>query len=243
MDQLRDFADERLIVGCLYCGGPEQTRDHVPSRVFLDTPYPENLPVVAACEDCNQGFSSDEEYVACLIEAAVLGSTDPEKMRRERVAKILRRQHRLRARIEASKHEFGGQTSFAPEAERVKNVLLKLARGHAAYELSAVRRENPTVLSWWPLHTMLEKDREEFDAPYFPELWGEVGSRGFLRSGLITVDLVSAEGNHIEVPIIMNDWLDVQDGRYRYLAYETANESVVKIVIGEYLACLIVWAD
>src|SRR5438105_2056850 len=35
MDQLKSYADDRLINGCVYCGGPEETRDHVPSRVFL----------------------------------------------------------------------------------------------------------------------------------------------------------------------------------------------------------------
>lgn len=243
MEQLQDFADERLVQGCLYCGGPEQTREHVPSRVFLDTPFPENLPVMAACEACNRGFSSDEEYVACLIEAAALGTTDPEKMRRERVAKTLRRQHRLRSRIEASKHEADGQTSFTPEAGRINNVLLKLARGHAAFELSAVRRDEPSVLSYWPLHTMTEVERETFDAPFFPAVWGEIGSRGSQRTMLITVDLISAESDHVAAPFVMVDWLEVQENRYRYIAYETPDEVIVKIVIGEYLACVVTWPN
>ena len=49
VQQYRDFADERLVSGCVYCGGPEETNEHVPSRVFLDQPYPENLPGVDAC--------------------------------------------------------------------------------------------------------------------------------------------------------------------------------------------------
>jgi hypothetical protein len=103
MDQLRSFTDNRLINGCIYCGGPEETRDHVPSCVFLDHPLPENLPIVGACRSCNNGFSLDEEYVACLIESAVAGLTDPEIIRRPGVANILRRTPGLRARIEAAK--------------------------------------------------------------------------------------------------------------------------------------------
>lgn len=243
MDQLQNLADDRLVQGCVYCGGPEQTRDHVPSRVFLDSPFPENLPVVAACEVCNRGFSSDEEYVACMIEAAALGTTDPEKMRRERVAKTLRRQHLLRSRIEASKCEVGGQISFTAEADRARNVLLKLARGHAAFELSAVQRDEPSFLSYWPLHGMTAEEREAFEAPHFPEVFGEVGSRGLQRTMLITANLVSADGDDVLVPLLMNDWLEVQEDRYRYLAYETLGEVTVKIVIGEYLACLVTWAD
>lgn len=241
MDQLQNLADARLIPGCVYCGGPEETRDHVPSRVFLDPPFPENLPVVFACEQCNRGFSSDEEYVACLIEAAALGTTDPEKMRRERVAKTLRYQERLRSRIEASKCVVGEQISFTPEEDRVRNVLLKLARGHSAFELSAVRRDEPTRLEYWPLDAIGSEEREDFEDPHFPEVIGEVGSRGLQRTMVVSVELVSATGDRFSVPFMMNDWLEVQAGRYRYLAYETPDELVVKIVIGEYLACFVAW--
>jgi hypothetical protein len=103
MDQLRSYADDRLVNECIYCGGSGETRDHVPSRVFLDPPFPENLPVVGACGLCNGGFSRDEEYFACLIESAVAGSTDPDHIRRPEVASILRRTPALRARIEAAK--------------------------------------------------------------------------------------------------------------------------------------------
>ena len=241
MQQLRDLADDRLVRGCIYCGGPAQTRDHVPSRVFLDTPFPENLPVVGACEACNRGFSSDEEYVACLVEAAALGTTNPDEMRRDRVAQTLRRQSKLRSRIEASKYNNDGETSFAPEEDRVRNVLIKLARGHAAYELSSVQSDEPNHISWSPLHTLPPDVREAFQAPHFPEMFGEVGSRGLQRTMLISVRMQSEQGDHLVAPLLVNDWIEVQENRYRYLAYETSSEVSVRIVIGEYLACVVRW--
>ena len=42
MDQLKTYADDRLINGCIYCGGPAETRDHVPSRILLESLYSEN---------------------------------------------------------------------------------------------------------------------------------------------------------------------------------------------------------
>jgi hypothetical protein len=96
-----------------------------------------------SCESCNRGFSTDEEYLACLIEATLVGSADPDQIRRPSVARALRRSPALRARIEAAKAKNGDQIVFAVEAERIVNVLLKLARGHAAYDLSQVCRENP----------------------------------------------------------------------------------------------------
>ena len=143
MNQLKNSADDRLINGCIYCGGPAETRDHVPSLVLLDAPFPENLPVVGACRKCNNDFSRDEEYFACLIEAVIAVSTDPGLIRRASVAKILRRSPALRARIEAAKTTVKGQTQFSVEPDRIRNVLLKLARGHAAYELSQSCRDEP----------------------------------------------------------------------------------------------------
>lgn len=103
MNQLRDFADSRLIDGCIYCGGAVETRDHVPSRVLLDRPLPENLPVLPSCRKCNNGFSKDEEYLACLLEAVVSGSIDPDQVSRKVVADILKRSPRLQNQIDAEK--------------------------------------------------------------------------------------------------------------------------------------------
>ncbi|MFT3823998.1 MAG: hypothetical protein QM731_08755 [Chitinophagaceae bacterium] len=151
MDQLKPFADNRLINGCIYCGGPADTRDHVPSKCLLDRPYPENLPVVWCCETCNHNFSKDEEYFVCLLECVLCGSTDSEKIKRPSIAKILQNSPSLRKRIEASRIEVDGQVAFTPEIERINNVMLKLARGHAAFELSQLCREEPDHFWCGPL--------------------------------------------------------------------------------------------
>jgi hypothetical protein len=51
---------------CVYCGEAADTREHCPSKVFLAKPYPSDLPVVPACEKCNNGFSADELYTRHL---------------------------------------------------------------------------------------------------------------------------------------------------------------------------------
>lgn len=68
MKQIKTFSDLRLNTQCAYCGEYPETRDHVPSKIILENPFPENLPVVPSCLKCNNGFSLDEEYFACLIE-------------------------------------------------------------------------------------------------------------------------------------------------------------------------------
>jgi hypothetical protein len=241
MDQLNSYADSRLINGCVYCAGPEETRDHVPSRVLLDPPLPENLPVVRACYSCNQGFSSDEEYLACLVESMIAGSTEPDAIRRPRVAEILRRAPALRTRIEARIAD-GRGISFRDEPNRIRNVVLKLARGHAAYELSQPYREEPSRVWWCPLELMTDEQRDSYEASQVVGLLGEVGSRQSQRLLVVQVSLEAANNDMKSLGLIINDWIDVQEGCYRYLAVEDCDEVSIKIVIGEYLACEVVWA-
>jgi hypothetical protein len=241
MEQLKNLSDDRLCIGCIYCGGPEETRDHVPSRVFLDSPPPENLPVVWACSPCNQGFSLDEAYVACLIESVIAGSTDPDRIRRPGISSLLRRTPALRARIEAAKCVIDGQIQFNIEPNRIRNVVLKLARGHAAFELSQVCREEPVSLWWFPLPLMSDAQREDFDTAHVVGMLGEVGSRGMQRLFATQIIFRPLNGETSTQNLVINDWLDVQEGYYRYLAIDDDDEIKIKIVIAEYLACEVVW--
>ncbi|WMD20191.1 hypothetical protein RAS12_26875 [Achromobacter seleniivolatilans] len=242
MDQFTDFADSRLIDGCIYCGGFPDTRDHVPSRSLLDAPLPENLPVVGACRKCNNAFSSDEEYFVCLLETVLRGSTD--SVQRPLVGRIFRRSPALRAKIQAARQERDGQVIFAIEADRVKVVLLKLARGHAAYELSSVCRGEPTVFSWGPLALLSEEQREFIEDVHVPELYPEIGSRAMQRMVVAQFTCAGLDGTERQNnALLIHDWLEVQKGRYRYIAYEDYSGVQVKIVIDEYLYCYASWGE
>lgn len=241
MEQLQNFSDARLVLGCIYCGGTNATREHVPSKVFLDAPYPENLSVIGACRSCNNGFSRDEEYVACLIEVVIAGAADAGVMRRPTVAKILERSPALRSRIESATTTTQSGTSFQPEASRVERVLTKLAIGHAAYELAQECRDRHASVWWCPLHMLHQGQREEFEAPEIVTLIGEIGSRGMQRLQVAEIKLVSPLGEAISEQIILNNWVDVQPQRYRYLASDQGETISIRIVIGEYLAAEVAW--
>lgn len=242
VDQLKDLADSRLVVGCIYCGGPYETDDHVPSRVLLDQPYPENLPNVPACRRCNSGFSRDEEYLACLIEAVIAGSTDTAEIGRPRVAEILRRSPRLQSALESCKRNLAdGHVYFEPDAQRVENIVLKLARGHVAFELSFACRQDPASSSYWILGEMSSDERDLFESAEFVDLIGEIGSRNVQRLRVVQLTLVSPRGEVTPHALIMNDWVDVQEGRYRYFTSDSGSGITVKMVIREYLACLVTW--
>jgi len=222
--------DERLSgVGCAYCGGPPDTVDHVPSKILLDDPLPDNLPVVPACTSCNGGFSRDEEYMACFLECVLTGTTELERLRRTKVQKALRHSPKLAKRIQASgRVDSGGTLVWDPDIQRVERVVLKLARGHALYELGSPYLEAPETVSYIPLIAMNAADREQFESG--PKLWGwpEIGSRAFLRAAGVEPYAGRAD-----------NWVSVQDGRYRY-AVEDGDW--VRIVLSEYLACTVAWA-
>ena len=228
MKQLPSYGDERTLAFCAFCGRKKiGTRDHCPSRVFLDEPFPENLPVVPACLSCNASFSADEEYLACFVSCVVAGSTDPDTISREKIKRILKRKPALRARIEQARSEMNCTTIFNPENERVFAVLIKLAQGHALHEIHESCGRKPDGIGYLPLSAMTDEQRGVFENPKPVAIYPEVGSRAMQR--LVTGIDVAPSG-----------WIDVQSGLYRFkVSYGDGVE--VRIVIHEYLACHIYW--
>lgn len=227
MEQIRPFGDERQLAWCVYCGGANETRDHVPARVFLDDPLPENLPVVPACWPCNQRHSLDEEYVACLVECVLCGSVGPARVTRPKVARILGTRTGLAARLALAKQERNGETLFSVEDERVRSVVLKFARGHAAFELHEPRFEEPAGVAAVPLHRAGPDHRVAFERVPQSSVWPEVGSRAMIRMARTWPEPTG--------------WIEVQPQRYRYTAMAAGEGTVVRVVLSEYLACEVTW--
>lgn len=227
------FVDKRLLGFCVFCGASPDTRDHVPSKVFLDDPLPNNLPVVGACATCNQGFSLDEEYLACFLEVVIHGYVDPHKLTREKIKRSLNCNQKLADRLKTSLSvDENGKKIWTPETDRVSNVILKLARGHAAYELASPKFEKPEYIQFQPFLNMSEEERHSFENAGEGEirLWPEIGSRAFLRA--------IGESPYSKTT---GSWIEIQSGRYRYSVYEPDGEVVVRIVLYEYLACQVGW--
>lgn len=221
--------DERLTSGaCAHCGAPATTVDHVPSRVLLDEPFPDNLSVVSACRLCNVGFSLDEQYLACLIECVVSGTTTPSALGREKIRKILSRDTSLRMRIANSCNRTSGDSIWQPEEDRVRAVLTKLGRGHAAHEFGSAPADEPSAVRFMPFLLMSEDERRRFETAPPAVGWPEIGSRAFMF--LIEGKPDSAAGA----------WRVIQPNRYRYMA---ADEYCIRIVLSEYLACEVSWDE
>ena len=228
--------DERLREitsgSCIYCGSNADTRDHLPSKVLLDEPYPPQLCVVRACGRCNASFSMDEQYLACLLECVLCGTTSIDGIGRPKVKQILEESPALRQRIEKAKRkEKTGVLLWEPEEDRVGNVLVKLARGHATYEL-AVQLEKPVEVRFAPLDVLSEEGKWSIEHYADRQLagWPEIGSRAFYRACGKPQDRFER----------WREWVSVQAGRYRYSVTET-DGILVRMVLSEYLVAEVIW--
>lgn len=223
MKQLRNLGDQRQTFFCAYCGSGTKTRDHVPPKVFLDEPYPDNLPVVPACESCNKGSSLDEEYVACLVECARVGSVANTDIQRGRVRRILQQKPALLSKLSQARQVSDCGVSFSIEGDRVRSVVIKLGRGHAAFELNEPQLDEPHKVSFVPFASMSPEERHDFEMPPCSPILPEVGSRAMQR-----------------LVVVGAGWIEVQPRRYRYLT-SVGDRVVVWTVIDEYLACEVMW--
>lgn len=229
MQQLRCYGDGRNKGFCVHCGGPSETVDHVPSKVLLDEPYPENLMAASACRKCNNALSLDEEYLAGLLECVIAGDTASENLHRAKIARILQENSSLSVRLQRARTDGAEGPVWAVESDRVSRVVLKLARCHAAFELNEPQLDEPAHLGIKPLPLMTEDEREDFerDDDAFG-IWPEVGSRALQR--VLVADTDAFAGG----------WVTVQEGNYRFRTRQ-CNGLTVKIVLREYLSCEIVW--
>lgn len=228
MIQRTHHSDERLDLICSYCGiNYPDTRDHVPSKILLDQPYPENLPVVPCCSKCNRNFSLDEEYVACLLECVIHGTTSIENLTRKKIKNILSKKESLRHRISNSLISINGETHFNVEVSRLENFFVKLAKGHIKYENSEAVIDPPAYWKFEVLPNLSLKEREEFYECKKMDFLPEVGSRALM-------DLYIDSKNNI-----YSHWQIVQPNIYQYMVI--IDPLSVRIVIWNYFAVEVMW--
>ncbi len=226
MDPKKLFFDKRILDYCVFCGNVPNTRDHVPSKVLLDQPYPTNLPVVPSCDKCNNLFSIDEPYLACFVECASCDSFELTQLTRATIRKILFEKLKLKNDlINCRKISLNNDVWWTPEEVRVENILLKLAKGHVAYEYSEIMVEKPTSLIFKAVDKSSLNELIRFETLPQNSALPEIGSRAFLKN-------IEMDNKNI--------WEIVQPDRYRYsVTYSGA--MVVRIMLSEYLACEVIW--
>lgn len=226
MDPRQLFFDERLKGGCAYCGAPPSTRDHVPSRVLLDKPYPQDLPVVGACAKCNNGFSPHERAAACLVDCVVWGSATAPQLR-PKVKRILSEDPQLSARVGLALR--AGRSTLR-EDESVAKGIAKLPKGHLAF-MECPTSDEPSTVRVAVRPDLGAAAFRSFDDLHAPELVPEIGTRA-----LIGVLLELSEPSPVAA-----GWTAVQEGRYRFAILLGRRAPVVRFVLSEYLFCEVSW--
>jgi hypothetical protein len=206
VQQIAPLSDERWAAFCAYCGEAPTTRDHVPPRVFMDVPYPDNVPIVQSCRDCNEGASLDELYVACLLEVAICGSADPARVRRQKIASAIQKRPGHGARLAASLSPGRGVLLNDDDTRRISAVVEKIARGLWSYETSESAGLSAATSSWALLECLTPLQADSFRRLAEPKLLPEVGSR------MLTRVLTSDSG------LAPPRWIVVQPGRFSYAA-------------------------
>ena len=236
MKQIYHFSDNLGSVDCIPCAernhSGQYSRDHIPTKALLNSPYPENLMDVGMCLECNSRFAKDEEYFAAFLGSVISGSIAPDPLRFPTASRILARNPRLRSRIDAARRieASPGKDPVAiwtPELERIERVIVKNARGHVLFELGQAIVLPPTHVTIAPIELLSPQQLSQFEYPRGVAGWPEVGSRLMLR--LLETGECGEGG-----------WVEVQNGVYRYAINELPR---VRIVLREYLAAEVAWDE
>lgn len=217
--------------GCIYCGKPAYTREHIPSKAFLNEPYPEDLATIPACFDCNNGFSEDEKYVSCFLdvlkETAYLDYTQ-----RVETSKRLEKDKKLKLLLDTQIRKSDGKINYTLDESRLCRILKKLAQGHAGFEIDHVCFKNADIKVWYDfVFNMSESAVDDFEEIIQTDIAPEIGT----RAGMTPFVVQNIETGEAAGFIL---WNDIQENQYRYqVSYNDDGGICVKIVIFEVLYC------
>ena len=236
MKQLTDYSDARSRVSCTHCrvvlNSTNATKDHAPSKCLLDRPLPANLPTVMICGSCNESFAEDEEYLCVFLAAVISGDADPDPSLFPSAVASVEHSPGLRKQIKrAQRHQLPlwgePEILWMPESDRVRRVIAKNARGHVLHELGDPVHGAPSAVGCWPVSRLSADQRDAFERIFLGPLWPGVGSRMMQR--LAGLD-----------PLV-DGWIEVQEGVYRYAVAHGPDGLLVRTVIREYLATEVHW--
>jgi hypothetical protein len=221
--------------GCIYCGNPAATREHIPSKAFLIEPYPENLATIPACFECNNGYSEDEKYLSCFLDV-LRSQVYADCPQREQTIIRLEKDEKLQKTLKEQIQKNDGKVYYNPDEKRMLRILFKLARCHAGFEFDHVNFDDVKAKIWYDFAFDISND-VMLDFNEIPEMdkAPEVGSRG------VFVPFIAQNVETGEV-MALALWNIVQDEQYRYQVHLNSDGQItVKLVIFEFLYCEVVF--
>jgi hypothetical protein len=217
---------------CIYCTAEADSREHIPSRIFLDKPYPDNLAIAPACSRCNSDFSMDELYVACFLDYFFYALAGKQTNLRLKTKEAFAHDENLSNKISSCFNMQGEKLAVTYDFERIKRIVLKLSVGHVANKLDCL--------------VNLQDDVHHFAMRFKPDLLPEemhlfeelpiINKLPEIGSDFVHHDLFIAERVDGSDVIGFLPWQIVQEGNYRFMAFHSGNDTTtVRIVIFELL--------
>lgn len=218
---------------CIYCYEKANTREHIPSKIFLNEPYSNNLAILPACFNCNNSYSENEQYLACLIDYVQYKLYNLKTVKRDKIKKAFTSRPHIKNQLEESTiYLDNGKLHYIEyNHNKIKDILLKLAIGHATYSLSKIYFEEPNMINYKFFTELSNEEVNNFNEEILCDISPEIGSRSFDNIAFIN-------GN---IPLVT--WNIVQYNQYRYLVYESKTSTNVKIVIGEFFYSEVIWTN
>ena len=224
---------------CIYCGAVADTREHVPSKVFLDDPLPNDVYAIApACVKCNTGYSLDELYVASLVNMVFCALNTGAPIR-EKIKSSFEHDRKFETTMYDSVSQTNGNICIEYSPERMERILTKLALGHFASKLDVVydRNKHDLVCQFRFKSELTFDEMNAFEELPVVNKVSEVGA-DYIQDILVLVDIVTGE----QTPI--SPWHEIQKNNYRFLAYVCDDFSyLIRIVIMEILYAEIIIKD
>lgn len=224
------FKNKRQNSLCVYCGEEATTREHLPSKVFFEHRDQIDFSILPACKKCNNNFSYHEKYLACYIEFLKSKIYNKDYKIRESIKNTLLKDHFIANKIKNQFKQISGMKyEVSQDTESIEIVLMKLAKGHMAYEMNEIFLDEPKHFSYKFLHDMTKKELLAFNRPVVSEIIPEIGSR-------LTEYLILTEDGKVLYP-----WRTISEGEYRFMNFTDKKHSGVKFVINEVLFCKVMW--
>lgn len=221
MIRRKEFIQSSLKELCYYCGNYADTRDHIPPKVLLDSPYPNDLESIPCCWQCNNRFSKDEEYAAVLIECIKQQSTNIKDLNRPKVQEIINHSpYLLNSVCKSIEYDLFGHMYISTNDSRFRNVLLKLIKAHLRNENGLFLSDELIKIEITTLDKMNSEQLNRFLMPQKIHILPDVGSKA-LYSMLVSNN------------IAYNNWHIYQDNTYMY--YVSTDSKMVKIIIQNFL--------
>lgn len=221
--------NKRFVSVCIYCRtNIADSREHLPSRIFLDTPYPEEYSIVPACIKCNRSFSTDEVYVSCFIDKFRNVLSNYRIPLREKTVSSINYDNELAITLNEQIQIKREEVFIKYKPEQFSKILIKLAKGHLCQEQDKVFESECKI----ECNFKFKPDLTDDEIYHFEEL--PIVDKASECGSDFTHGLFIVEGVGLPTQIFIL-WNEIQDGNYRYLTYFQHDKYVVRIVICETL--------